>query len=193
MKKLALFASGNGTNVQQITEYFAGNDGIMVDCVIVNRKNIYVIERAKNLCVDCFYFSKEDFYQTDNVLQLLRSRDIDFIVLAGFLWLIPQNLLDAYNHKIINIHPALLPSYGGKGMYGHHVHEAVIASHEKESGITIHYVNEHYDRGSIIFQAKCQIEKGDSAEDLAAKIHNLEKKYYPKIIEQVVLHDSING
>ncbi|MBR1626169.1 MAG: phosphoribosylglycinamide formyltransferase [Bacteroidales bacterium] len=187
MKKLALFASGNGTNVQQISEYFAQSDEVNVDCVIVNKKNIYVIERARNLGIDCFYFSRDDFYNSDKVLDLMKERNIDYIILAGFLWLVPTNLLQAYDHRIVNIHPALLPDYGGKGMYGHHVHEAVIKAKEQRSGITIHYVNEKYDSGDIIFQAECNIEPADTPEDLAAKIHMLEKTYFPEVIERVVL------
>ncbi len=187
MKKLSLFASGNGTNVQQISEYFANNSEVKVDCVVVNKQNIFVIQRAKNLGIDCFYFNKEDFYNSNKVLDLMQQRGIDYIILAGFLWLIPDSLLKNYDHKIINIHPALLPNYGGKGMYGHHVHEAVIQAKEQQSGITIHYVNEKYDSGDIIFQAKCKIDAQDTAEDLATKIHLLEKQYYPQIIEKVVL------
>ncbi|MBQ9253908.1 MAG: phosphoribosylglycinamide formyltransferase [Bacteroidales bacterium] len=186
MKKIALFASGNGTNVQQITEYFKDSTTIQVDCVVVNRQNIYAIERAKNLNLPCFYFNREDFYSTDKVLNLMLERGIDYIILAGFLWLIPENLLNIYKNKIINIHPALLPNYGGKGMYGHHVHEAVVKNKEKESGITIHFANEKYDSGDIIFQAKCDVAPTDNADDVAAKIHILEKEYYPKIIESVI-------
>lgn len=192
MKNIALFASGNGTNVQQIAEYFQGSKEVKVDCVVVNKKNIYVTERAKNLNIPCFYFNREDFYESDKVLNLMQERKIDYIILAGFLWLIPTNLLQAYNNKIVNIHPALLPKYGGKGMYGHHVHEAVVANKETESGITIHYANEKYDSGDIIFQARCVVEEKDSADDVAAKIHLLEKEYYPKVVERVVTGKSLN-
>ncbi|MBQ0113415.1 MAG: phosphoribosylglycinamide formyltransferase [Bacteroidales bacterium] len=192
MKNIALFASGNGTNVQQIAEYFQGSKEVKVDCVVVNKKNIYVIERAKNLNIPCFYFNREDFYESNKVLNLMQERKIDYIILAGFLWLIPTNLLQAYNNKIVNIHPALLPKYGGKGMYGHHVHEAVVANKETESGITIHYANEKYDSGDIIFQARCVVEEKDSADDVAAKIHLLEKEYYPKVVESVVTGKSLN-
>ncbi|MCQ2325940.1 MAG: phosphoribosylglycinamide formyltransferase [Bacteroidales bacterium] len=192
MKNIALFASGNGTNVQQIAEYFQGSKEVKVDCVVVNKKNIYVTERAKNLNIPCFYFNREDFYESDRVLNLMQERKIDYIILAGFLWLIPTNLLQAYNNKIVNIHPALLPKYGGKGMYGHHVHEAVVANKETESGITIHYANEKYDSGDIIFQARCVVEEKDSADDVAAKIHLLEKEYYPKVVERVVTGKSLN-
>lgn len=186
MKKIALFASGNGTNVQQITEYFKNNNNVKVELIIVNKKDAYVRQRAKNLGVEDIYFSKEDFYNSNKVLDILKERKIDFIVLAGFLWIVPQNILDNFPNSIINIHPALLPKYGGKGMYGHHVHEAVIANKEKESGITIHYVNDNYDEGQIIFQAKCEVMPNDTADELAAKIHLLEKEYFPKIIESVL-------
>lgn len=192
MKNIALFASGNGTNVQQIAEYFQGSKEVNVDCVVVNKKNIYVIERAKNLNIPCFYFNREDFYESDKVLNIMQERKIDYIILAGFLWLIPTNLLQAYNNKIVNIHPALLPKYGGKGMHGHHVHEAVVANKEKESGITIHYANEKYDSGDIIFQARCVVEGKDSPDDVAAKIHLLEKEYYPKVVESVVTGKPLN-
>ncbi len=186
MKNIALFASGNGTNVQQIAEYFKENKTILVSCVVVNRKKIFVIERAKKLGLECFYFNREDFYSSDKVLNLLKQRNIDYIILAGFLWLIPQNILSAYQQKIINIHPALLPKYGGKGMFGHNVHEAVIKNHEKESGITIHYVNQEYDKGDIIFQTKCKLTPEDTPDTLAEKIHLLEKEYFPQIIERVI-------
>lgn len=186
MKKIALFASGNGTNVQQIAEYFKNNNNVNIELIIVNKKDAYVRQRAKNLGIEDIYFNREDFYNSNKVLDILKERKIDFIVLAGFLWMVPQNILDNFPNSIINIHPALLPKYGGKGMYGHHVHEAVIANKEKESGITIHYVNIHYDEGQIIFQKKCDIMPNDTADDLAAKIHLLEKEYFPKVIESVL-------
>lgn len=186
MKKIAIFASGSGTNFQQICEYFQNNNEIKVDVLIVNKKNAYVRQRATNLGIDDFYFDKADFYENNKVLELLQTRDIDLIVLAGFLWLIPQNLIAAFPNKIINIHPALLPLYGGKGMYGHNVHQAVIAAKEKESGITIHYVNELYDSGDIIFQAKCQLTDKDTVESLEEKIHLLEKEHYPQVIASIL-------
>lgn len=186
MKKIALFASGNGTNVQQIAEYFKNNNNVNIELIIVNKKDAYVRQRAKNLGIEDIYFNREDFYNSNKVLDVLKERKIDFIVLAGFLWMVPQNILDNFPNSIINIHPALLPKYGGKGMYGHHVHETVIANKEKESGITIHYVNDHYDEGQIIFQAKCEIMPNDTADELAEKIHLLEKEYFPKVIESVL-------
>lgn len=187
MKRVAVFASGSGTNFQQICEYFnQKNNDIKIELLIVNKKNAYVLERAKQLNVKSQYFNREDFYYSDRVVECLLENQIDFIVLAGFLWLIPDNILKEYRNKIINIHPALLPNYGGKGMHGHHVHEAVIAAKEQESGITIHYVNEKYDEGNIIFQAKCSITPEDTADSLAEKIHLLEKEHFPKVIDSLL-------
>lgn len=186
MKKIAIFASGSGTNFQRIVEYFKGNADIKVDILIVNKKDAYAIERAKKLGIEYIYYSREDFYSSDKVLNTLKEREIDFIVLAGFLWLMPENILKQYPNKIINIHPALLPKYGGKGMYGHNVHQAVVENKEKETGITIHYVNQHYDEGEIIFQAKCKVLPEDDADMVASKIHLLEQEHFPKIIELVL-------
>jgi phosphoribosylglycinamide formyltransferase-1 len=187
MKKIALFASGNGTNVQNIIEYFKDNKQIKVELVVVNKKDAYARQRARQLGVDDIYFNRDDFYNSNNILEELNKRGVCFIVLAGFLWLIPQNLIDSFPNKIINIHPALLPKYGGKGMYGHNVHQAVINNKETQSGITIHYVNNHYDKGRIIFQAFCDVEKEDTVEMLEQKIHLLEKEHFPKVIESVLL------
>ncbi len=186
MKKIAVFASGSGTNFQQICEYFAHSDKAQVEVLVVNKKDAYVRERAKRLGVEDYYFSRQDFYSTDKVLDLMKAKAIDLIVLAGFLWLVPENLLAAYPKKIVNIHPALLPAYGGKGMYGHNVHQAVIAAKERQSGITIHYANEQYDSGDIIFQQKCELSDQDTVETLEEKIHLLEKEYYPKVIASLV-------
>lgn len=187
MKRIAIFASGSGTNFQQICEYFNSNEtDIKIELLIVNKANAYVLERAKQLNVKSLYFNREDFYSTDKVVEALLENQIDFIVLAGFLWLVPNNILKEYENKIINIHPALLPKYGGKSMHGHHVHEAVIAAREQESGITIHYVNERYDEGNIIFQAKCTITAEDNADTLAEKIHLLEKEHFPKVIDDLL-------
>lgn len=185
-KKIAVFASGSGTNFQQICEYFAGSDKAQVDVLVVNKKNAYVRQRAKLLGVEDYCFTREDFYSTNKVLRLMREKAIDLIVLAGFLWLVPETLLTAYPKRIVNIHPALLPSYGGKGMYGHNVHKAVIAARERQSGITVHYVNEQYDRGDIIFQAKCELTARDTEETLEEKIHLLEKEFYPKVIDSLL-------
>ena len=187
MYKIALFASGSGTNVENITKYFKNNSDIEITLVLSNKPDAYVLERAKKLGVKSVVFNRDQFYNTNNVLSILKKENIDFIVLAGFLWLIPDNLLQAYPQKIINIHPALLPKYGGKGMYGNKVHIAVVDNNEKESGITIHYVNEKYDEGDIIFQAKCEVLPNDTPDDVASKVHNLEYKHFPEVIEKVVL------
>ena len=185
VKSIALFASGSGTNVQNIIDYFSDNEEVSVDSVWSNNPNAFVLERAKKLGVESFVFSKDEFRNTNIVVDELQKREVDLVVLAGFLWLIPENLIQ--NFPIINIHPALLPKYGGKGMYGMKVHQAVVDNLEKESGISIHFVNENYDEGKIIFQAKCGVLSTDCAEDVAQKIHTLEYQYFPEIIEKVLL------
>ena len=188
MIKIAIFASGSGTNAQRIAEYFRmPSSSICVELILSNNPGAYVLERGKALQIDCITFSREEFYKSDRIPLLLKEREIDFIVLAGFLWLVPDSILKAYSQKILNVHPALLPAYGGKGMYGMKVHEAVIANHDKESGITIHLVDEHYDKGQILFQAKCGIDDFDTPASLAEKIHKLEYAYFPKIIENYIL------
>lgn len=186
MKNIAIFASGSGSNAENIIRYFQKNDSIRVSLVLSNKSDAYVLERADRLKVPCNVFPKEEWMAGDEVLSVLQKHHIDFIVLAGFLVRVPDLLLHAYPDKIINIHPALLPKYGGKGMYGDRVHEAVVAAGEKESGITIHYINEYYDEGSTIFQATCPVLPSDSPEDVAQKVHALEYKHFPKIIEQVL-------
>jgi len=186
MYNIAIFASGNGSNAQRIAEYFAGNEKIHIDLFLSNNPNAFVLERAKNLNIPSFTFTGKELRETDLVLNKLKEININFIVLAGFLIMVPKNIINAFPQKIINIHPALLPKYGGKGMYGDIVHEAVIAAGESESGISIHYVNERYDEGNIIFKAKCNIEKNDDAKSLAGKIHQLEHKYFPEIIEKLL-------
>lgn len=186
-KNIAIFASGSGTNAENIIRYFQENDLISVSLVLSNRKDAYVLERVRRLEVPSEVFPKEDWISGDRILDLLRQYNIDFVVLAGFLVRVPEVLLHAYSNKIINIHPALLPKFGGKGMYGDRVHEAVVAAGEKESGITIHYINEHYDEGSVIFQAKCHILPEDLPEEVAKKVHLLEYEHYPLIIEKTVL------
>ena len=188
MKHIVIFASGSGSNAQRIIEYFNGHKEVTISLVLSNKPDAFVLDRAKTLGVESVVFTRHEFYETDHVLSILQNSSIDFIILACFLWLIPPDLLQAYSGKIINIHPALLPKYGGKGMYGMKVHEAVIAAGEKESGITIHYVNEKYDEGQIIFQAKCSIEPGDTPEILAGSIHELEYRYFPEVIENAVLN-----
>ena len=186
MKKIALFASGSGSNVENIANYFSTNDSVSIDIILANKPDAYVLERAKNLNLESKVFNRADFYESDSISELLKNRDIDLVVLAGFLWLIPEHLVTAFPNKIINIHPALLPNYGGKGMYGNKVHEAVVNNKETESGITIHYVNEKYDEGAIIFQAKVSLAKDDTAETLAKKIHQLEYEHFPKVIDKLL-------
>jgi phosphoribosylglycinamide formyltransferase-1 len=190
MYRLALFASGSGTNAENIAKYFKNNDNIDITLILSNKKDAYVLERAKKMGIKTVVFNREQFYNTDEVLNILKKENIDFIVLAGFLWLVPDNLLNAFPQKVINIHPALLPKYGGKGMYGDRVHKAVVANNEKESGITIHYVNGKYDEGDIIFQAKCEVLPSDMPDDVASKVHNLEYKHFPEIIENVILKNN---
>jgi phosphoribosylglycinamide formyltransferase-1 len=188
MKKIAILASGSGTNAENIIKYFNGNSEIEIDSVWSNRKDAYVLERAKQHGIEYGHFTKDDFSGSDNFLNELESRNIDLIVLAGFLLLIPPSFINKF--PIINIHPALLPSYGGKGMYGSYVHEAVIKNKEKESGITIHLVNEEYDKGEHLFQAKCAISPSDTPDSLAANIHKLEHKHFPKVIEEYLSRES---
>ena len=184
--KIAIFGSGSGTNAENIMQYFNGNLSIEVALVLSNKADAYILERARLLHIPSAVFTKTDFNNTLKLLSLLKEYEVDFIVLAGFLLQIPVDLIHAYPNKIINIHPALLPKYGGKGMYGDRVHEAVIASGDKFSGITIHYIDEHYDSGSIIFQAKCDVLTTDTPNDLATRIHALEYKYFPKVIEDTI-------
>lgn len=185
-KRIAIFASGSGSNAQKIIEHFKKNDHAEVAIVISNRADAYVLERADNFEIPTHIIFRETFYKSEDTLKLLEQLKIDLIVLAGFLWLVPPNLIDAYSKRIVNIHPSLLPKFGGKGMYGHHVHEAVLAAKEAESGITIHYVNEEFDSGEIIFQAKCKVEKKDTPELLAFRVQQLEYQYFPKTVEAVV-------
>lgn len=186
MKNIAIFASGSGTNAQRIIEYFASNKDINICRIFTNKKDAFVLSRAEKFKIPFLIFNRNDFYNSDYVLNYLIDDEIDFIVLAGFLWLIPETILNIFSNKIINIHPALLPKYGGKGMYGSKVHESVIANNETESGITIHFVNDKYDEGQIIFQAKCKIETGETPASLAKKIHELEYKYFPEVIEKQI-------
>ncbi len=185
MKKIAIFASGSGSNAENIIDYFNGNKDVTFPVIISNKADAFVHERAKKFNIPSYTFKKSEF-ENGEVLTLLKRENIDFIVLAGFLLKISENILEAYPHHIINIHPALLPKFGGKGMYGMHVHEAVVAEGEKESGITIHFVNQNYDEGQIIFQAKCEVAPTDTPEDVAEKIHVLEYEHFPKIIEKVI-------
>jgi phosphoribosylglycinamide formyltransferase-1 len=184
IKKLALLASGSGSNVENIVRYFLNNKEIEF-FVLSNKKDAFVHERAQKLKIPSFTINRSGF-ENGEALSLLKRLETDFIVLAGFLLKVPSDILKAYPGKIINIHPALLPEYGGKGMYGSHVHEAVVANRETESGITIHYVNENYDEGQIIFQAKCEVLPGDSPDDVARKVHALEYRHFPEIIAHLI-------
>ena len=185
---MAILASGSGSNAENLFNYFKDHKTIRLDCILANKPDAFVLERAKRLGVDSMVFNREQFKNSNYVVDLLKERGVDWIVLAGFLWLIPCNMIAAFANRIVNIHPALLPNYGGKGMYGMRVHEAVVANKETETGITIHYVNEKYDEGKIIFQAKCNVEKNDNADEVATKIHALEYEHFPRIIERCLLH-----
>ena len=186
MKNVAVFASGSGTNAENIARYFSKSETIKVAVVLSNNRNVGVPARVNKLGVPSFVFSREEFADGEPVLAKLAEYDTDLIVLAGFMNKISDPLLNAYPGKIINIHPALLPKYGGKGMYGMHVHEAVVAAGERETGITIHYIDEHYDEGTVIFQATCPVLPSDTPEEVAAKVHALEYAHYPKIIEDLL-------
>lgn len=190
MKRIAIFASGSGTNAENIIRYFLHNENVEISLIFSNKKDAFVHERSKKLGIPSYTFSKKEFDEGDPVLETLRQYKIDWIVLAGFLLKISPPLLEAYPHKIINIHPALLPKYGGKGMYGSYVHRAVVEAGEKESGITIHYVNENYDEGNIIFQASCKVLPTDSAEEVARKVHDLEYRHFPSVIESAILDET---
>lgn len=185
-KRIAIFASGSGSNAQKIMEHFNKHPDAEVAIVLCNNPNAYVIQRADNFEIPAHIFDKFDFYQTDNIVRLLKSMEIDLIVLAGFLWLIPENLLKAFPNQIINIHPALLPKYGGKGMYGDRVHQSVLNNKEAESGITIHFVNENFDEGEIIHQSKYRIDKDDDIEMIKFKGQQLEHLHYPKVVESLL-------
>ncbi len=185
VKKIAVFASGSGTNAQNIIQYFSENEHIVVDSLWSNKPDAFALTRAANFGVDTFVFGRKQFYETDEVAQKLKSRGIDLIVLAGFLWLVPENLIESF--QIVNIHPALLPKYGGKGMYGMKVHQAVAENKEKETGISIHLVNQKFDEGRVLFQAKCTVLPTDTPETIAQKVHQLEYEYFPVIIEQFLL------
>jgi phosphoribosylglycinamide formyltransferase-1 len=186
MKNIAIFASGSGTNAENIITYFSTRNTAKVALVLSNKRDSFVLERAAKHNIRSVFFDRKEFYVSGKVLRYLLLYKIDFIVLAGFLWLVPPGILELYENRVINIHPALLPRYGGKGMFGDSVHKAVIGNHEKESGISIHYVNEAYDQGDIIFQARCKVEASDTPESLAKRIHSLEYQYYPKVIEDLV-------
>lgn len=187
MKNIVIFASGSGTNAENIILHFNNTNTARVVAVFSNNPNAMVLERAKNLNVDAFVFTREDL-SAEIVLAKVNDFQPDLIVLAGFLWKFPQNIIEAYPNKIINIHPALLPKYGGKGMYGMNVHRAILESKESETGITIHYIDEHYDEGDIIFQKSVSVEECVSAEEIAEKVHILEREFFPQVIEKLITH-----
>lgn len=192
MKRIVLFASGSGSNAEKIAEYFADNTDVEISLIVSNNPKAGVIERARRgfgrrLHIPVLLFDRTTFYNTSRITQLLLNQNIDLIVLAGFMWLMPSELVRAFPNKIINIHPALLPKFGGKGMYGHFVHEAVVAARETESGITIHYVNEHYDEGQVIFQARCPVAATDTPDDVARNVQVLEHEHYPRVVAEMLM------
>jgi len=190
MKRIVIFASGNGSNAENLIRFFHNRDNVSVIQVLTNNPHAKVINRCNTLKISCLSFNRAALYSTNDVLNILKNNNPDLIVLAGFLWKFPDNILNTFPNKVINIHPALLPNYGGKGMYGMHVHEAVVANKETETGITIHYVNENYDEGAVIFQAKCDVSRSDSTEDVAAKIHKLEMEHFPQVVDKLLLEET---
>ncbi|WP_282069650.1 phosphoribosylglycinamide formyltransferase [Olleya namhaensis] len=186
MKRVVIFASGSGSNAENLIRFFQNRDNASVIQVLTNNPHAKVLDRCKKLKVSGLSFNKTAFTATDDVLNLLKVNQPDLIVLAGFLWKFPENILKHFPSKVINVHPALLPKFGGKGMYGMHVHESVVANKETETGITIHYVNEHYDEGAVIFQAKCEVLASDTALDVAEKIHELEMKHFPEVVNKLL-------
>ncbi len=186
MKRIAIFASGSGSNMQKIVEHFEKSEIAEIALVLSNNPDAYVLERADNLEIPTLVFNKHEFYDTTEIVEALQACRIDFVVLAGFLWLIPISLIKQFPNKIINLHPALLPLYGGKGMYGHHVHNAVKANNEKETGITIHFVNEKYDEGAIVFQKATELTSADTIDDITFKVQQLEHHYFPRIVEDCI-------
>jgi phosphoribosylglycinamide formyltransferase-1 len=188
-KRIVIFASGNGTNTQNVIKYFQDTNVAEVVYVLSNNKNAKVLKRSKDLQVAALSFNKTEMLAPNGLVQVLKKCNPDLIVLAGFLLKFPEIILQAFQNKVINIHPALLPKYGGKGMYGNHVHEAVVANQEVETGITIHYVNEDYDEGAVIFQKKTTVLATDTSNDVATKVHALEYEWLPKVIEDILLDD----
>ncbi len=185
-KRIAVFASGSGSNAENLIAYFEKKEGVKVVLVLSNKSDAGVVKRAERLGVPCQVFQNAQWREGDPVVQTLREYGVDFIVLAGFLLRVPEALLHAYPNRIVNIHPALLPRHGGKGMYGDRVHQAVVEAGDTETGITIHYINEHYDEGGIIFQATCPVHPGDTFQEVAQRVHQLEYQYYPHVVEQLL-------
>ena len=186
MKRVVIFASGSGSNAENLIKFFQNSDNVSVIQVLTNNPHAKVLDRAKRLKISALSFNRVAFTKTNDVLNILKTSNPDLIILAGFLWKFPENILAEFPNKVINVHPALLPKFGGKGMYGMHVHNAVVENKETETGITIHYVNENYDEGATIFQAKCNVLPTDSANDVAAKIHELEMEHFPKVVDKLL-------
>ena len=186
VKKIAILASGSGSNAENIANYFKGSDYADVSFIIANNPDAYVIERAKRLGIEYAVVTKAQFMEADSIIDMLKERDIDFVVLAGFLLLVPAKLIQAYPGRIVNIHPALLPKHGGTGMYGDRVHKAVVESGDTESGLTIHLIDEQYDKGTTFFQAKCPVLPTDTPDDVATKVHALEYEHFPHVIEEIL-------
>ncbi|MDR3694361.1 phosphoribosylglycinamide formyltransferase [Mucilaginibacter sp.] len=185
-KRIAIFASGSGSNAQKIMEHFKRHPEAEVVLILTNNPQAYVLQRADNFEIPAHIFTRHEFYETDEVIRLLKNLQVDLIVLAGFLWLVPESLLKAFPNKIINLHPALLPKYGGKGMFGDHVHKAVLAAKEEESGITIHFVNDQFDEGEVIHQSRFKIDPDDNLEVIKFKGQQLEHQHFPKVIESLL-------
>jgi phosphoribosylglycinamide formyltransferase-1 len=185
-KRIAIFASGSGSNAQKIMEHFKRSSEAEVVLILTNNPQAYVLQRADNFEIPSHIFTRSEFYDTDAIIKLLKNLQVDLIVLAGFLWLVPPTLLKAFPNKIINLHPALLPKFGGKGMYGDHVHKAVLEGKEEESGITIHFVNEKFDEGEILHQSRFKIEPGDNLEMIKFKGQQLEHQHFPRVIESLL-------
>ena len=186
MKRIAIFASGSGSNAEAIAQHFADRSDVQISLILTNNPKAGVIQRAWRRHIPVVVFDRKAFYESDRILKLLVNQKIDLVVLAGFMMLISEKLIRAFPEKMVNIHPALLPKYGGKGMYGHFVHEAVVAAGERQSGITIHLVNEAYDEGRIIFQATCDLQPSDAPEDVARKVQMLEHEHYPQVVDELV-------
>lgn len=184
--KIAIFCSGSGSNAEKIFEYFQHHSSIEVALLLVNKKDAFALERAKKYNIPSVVINREA-YNNGAILETLKEADISWIILAGFLWLVPEYLINNYKDRIINIHPALLPKYGGKGMYGHFVHEAVVANKELESGITIHLVNANYDDGKVLFQASCPVDTVDTAEEVGSKVLLLEHRHFAEVIEKTIV------
>lgn len=186
-KNIAIFASGTGSNARKIVEHFQSSADIKVSLIVSNKSTAPVLQMAADYEIPTLVLKRQEFYETENILKKLHAYNVDYLILAGFLWLIPKYLVQSFENQIVNIHPALLPKYGGAGMYGMNVHRAVKAAGETESGMTIHFVNEKYDEGAIFFQAKCLLEENDTPEDIASKVLALEHEYFPKVIESIIL------